>query len=277
MTFREVLAQVLDWLQHDQRLSYRALKRQFALDDDALEDLKEALLYTHAQVIVDDGHGLVWMGSVPPLQTEARRGAEAESQFHALLLAVMGLLQRERRITYRTLTYLLRLDKALLEEVREELTLRRFAYDEEGKVLVWTGEAPPVSTPAVVVPSLPAPGNTEAGTSLAASPLPPRVPPPAVPSRTPRAALLAPLPASPQGAPAEAPDDAPASPLEPVRTAPDAERRQLTVMFCDLVGSTDLSGRLDPEDLREVVQAYQKTAATVIARYDGHVAQYLGD
>jgi hypothetical protein len=92
-------------------------------------------------VIVDNGHGLVWMGSVPPLETEARHGAEAESQFHALLLAVMGLLQRERRTTYRTLTYLLRLDAALLEEVREELTLRRCAYDEEGKVLVWTGRA----------------------------------------------------------------------------------------------------------------------------------------
>jgi class 3 adenylate cyclase len=48
-------------------------------------------------------------------------------------------------------------------------------------------------------------------------------------------------------------------------------------MFCDLVGSTDLSGRLDPEDLREVVRAYQATAATVIARYEGHIAQYLGD
>src|SRR3989441_5368901 len=59
--------------------------------------------------------------------------------------------------------------------------------------------------------------------------------------------------------------------------APEAERRQLTVMFCDLVGSTDLSGRLDPEDLREVVRAYQETAATVIARYAGHIAQYLGD
>jgi class 3 adenylate cyclase len=61
------------------------------------------------------------------------------------------------------------------------------------------------------------------------------------------------------------------------RHAPEAERRQLTVMFCDLVGSTDLSGRLDPEDLREVVRAYQATAATVIARYEGHIAQYLGD
>jgi branched-chain amino acid transport system permease protein len=48
---------------------------------------------------------------------------------------------------------------------------------------------------------------------------------------------------------------------EPARNAPEAERRQLTVMFCDLVGSTDLSGKLDPEDLREVVRSYQKTAA----------------
>ena len=57
----------------------------------------------------------------------------------------------------------------------------------------------------------------------------------------------------------------------------EAERRQLTVMFCDLVGSTDLSGRLDPEAWREVVRAYQETAAEVIGRYEGHIAQYLGD
>ena len=57
----------------------------------------------------------------------------------------------------------------------------------------------------------------------------------------------------------------------------DAERRQLTVMFCDLVGSTDLSGKLDPEDLRDVVRAYQETAAAVIEYYEGHIAQYLGD
>jgi predicted ATPase/class 3 adenylate cyclase len=58
---------------------------------------------------------------------------------------------------------------------------------------------------------------------------------------------------------------------------PDAERRQLTVMFCDLVDSTVLAGQLDPEDLREVVRAYQETCAKVIARYEGHIAQYLGD
>ena len=48
-------------------------------------------------------------------------------------------------------------------------------------------------------------------------------------------------------------------------------------MFCDLVDSTRLSSQLDPEDLREVVRAYQDTCAKVIARYEGHIAQYLGD
>jgi class 3 adenylate cyclase/predicted ATPase len=55
------------------------------------------------------------------------------------------------------------------------------------------------------------------------------------------------------------------------------ERRQLTVMFCDLVGSTALASRLDPEDLREVIGAYQKCVADVIDRFDGFVAKYLGD
>ena len=59
--------------------------------------------------------------------------------------------------------------------------------------------------------------------------------------------------------------------------APEAERRQLTVMFCDLVGSTSLSERLDPEDLRQVVRAYQAAAGQVVRRFEGHVAQYLGD
>jgi class 3 adenylate cyclase/predicted ATPase len=57
----------------------------------------------------------------------------------------------------------------------------------------------------------------------------------------------------------------------------DAERRQLTVMFCDLVDSTALASQLDPEDLREVVRAYQEMCAKVIARFEGHIAQYLGD
>ena len=56
-----------------------------------------------------------------------------------------------------------------------------------------------------------------------------------------------------------------------------AERRQLTVMFCDLVGSTALSARLDPEDLSEVIAAYHRAAAEVVAGFDGFVAKYMGD
>ena len=65
-----------------------------------------------------------------------------------------------------------------------------------------------------------------------------------------------------------------------VATAPvraDAERHQLTVMFCDLVGSTALSSQLDPEDLREVIAAYHRAVAETVARFDGFVAKYMGD
>ena len=60
-------------------------------------------------------------------------------------------------------------------------------------------------------------------------------------------------------------------------TAPEAERRQVTVMFCDMVGSTALSERLDPEELRDVMRAYQDACAAEIAKFEGHIAQTLGD
>src|SRR5882757_10496224 len=56
-----------------------------------------------------------------------------------------------------------------------------------------------------------------------------------------------------------------------------AERRQVTVMFSDLVGSTALSAHMDPEDLREVISAYQKSVAETVRRFDGFVAKYMGD
>ena len=59
--------------------------------------------------------------------------------------------------------------------------------------------------------------------------------------------------------------------------SPVAERRQLTVLFCDLVDSTMLASQLDPEDWRTVVQAYQEVCTKVVARFEGHIAQYLGD
>jgi predicted ATPase/class 3 adenylate cyclase len=86
------------------------------------------------------------------------------------------------------------------------------------------------------------------------------------------------------GTDAKAPSLAPSS--TPLSTAPAtaasmpdaaAERRQVTVMFCDLVGSTALAASMDPEDLREIISAYQKCAAETVRRFDGFVAKYLGD
>jgi len=75
--------------------------------------------------------------------------------------------------------------------------------------------------------------------------------------------------------PALAPIGAPV-PVAPA-AAPEAERRQLTVMFCDLVGSTALSTGMDPEDLRDVIASFQSRCSAAIRRYDGFVAKYMGD
>src|SRR5439155_975490 len=74
--------------------------------------------------------------------------------------------------------------------------------------------------------------------------------------------------------------DAPAAPTAEapiVARRADAERRQLTVMFCDQVGSTALSLRFDPEDLREVIGAYHRCVSETVARFDGFVAKFMGD
>ena len=63
----------------------------------------------------------------------------------------------------------------------------------------------------------------------------------------------------------------------PLASAPEAERRQLTVMFCDLQGSTALSQQLDPEDLRDVIRSYQEVCAGAMGRFEGHIAKYMGD
>jgi class 3 adenylate cyclase len=152
MTFEEILDQAIAMLQRRGRVAYRTLQRQFNLDNAGLEDLKEALLYEHPQVVDDPGHGLIWRdepSASPQLTPE--------------------LSSEEARPTH-------------------------------------AGEAP-------------------------------RSPP----------------------------------------RQPDAERRHLTVLFCDLVDSTLLASRFDPEEWREVVRAYQETCAKVIARFEGHIAQYLGN
>jgi class 3 adenylate cyclase len=156
--------------------------------------------------------------------------------FYSLLDDVLELLRRRGRVTYRALKRQFHLDDEVLDDLKEELIkAQRVAVDENGDVLVWVGDVG--STPA---PSPPSPQPVQ---------MPAAEVDPAAPIKSP--------PATPR--------------------APEADRRQLTVLFCDLVDSTALASQLDPEDWREVVRAYQEACAKVIARYEGHIAQYLGD
>jgi class 3 adenylate cyclase len=132
--------------------------------------------------------------------------------FYAVLDQIVDLLRRRGRVSYRALQRQFGLDDDYLADLKMELIdVQRVAVDEEGKMLVWLGEAGTPPEPA----------------------LKPSPPEPARPVTTP---------------------------------TPEAERRQLTVLFCDLVDSTVLASQLDPEDWREVVRAYQDTCAKVIAR-----------
>jgi hypothetical protein len=163
---------------------------------------------------------------------------------------VVALLQREKRVTYRTLRYIFGVDEACLHAVRDELRFRQLAREEGGQGLVWTGE----DTPSAISVLRPIPAPAMAPSVV--SPRPP-LPPPEVPQL-----LSEPLPAL-DGVSSLPVDDGVSHPPEDVpvltpalaHSGPEAERQQLTVLFCDLVGSTQLSGQLDPEDLRAVVRA----------------------
>src|SRR5262249_5508649 len=146
---------------------------------------------------------------------------------------VLDLLQREGRVSYRALTRRFALDADYLEDLKVEIIqAKRLARDEDGVVLVWVGA-------------------------------------PTTASAAGRAALT----------PSALTGDTAAAPARPWAggAGPEAERRQLTVLFCDLMDSTVLASQLDPEEWREVVRAYQGACADVIERFDGHIAQYLGD
>ncbi len=154
--------------------------------------------------------------------------------FDEIFDQAIEMLQRRGRVSYRALKAQFHLDDDRLETLKDELVeVHQLATDQDGIMLVWTGAA----------------GTTPEATYA--------------PSAQPEVTQEA------QAAPVESP------PTE--RPAPDAERRQLTVMFCDLVDSTPLSQQLDPEDLRGVIRAYQETCAAVIQRFDGYIARYMGD
>jgi class 3 adenylate cyclase/tetratricopeptide (TPR) repeat protein len=156
--------------------------------------------------------------------------------FEELLDQALALLQRRGRVTYRALKRQFDLDDDVLEDLKAEIIkAQRLGVDEEGEVLVWTGGAAATTAPGPTPPQRTQPPNTRAVESLQIHSPPPEPRP------------------------------------------REAERRQLTVLFCDVVDSTALAERLDPEDLREVIRAYQQTCAEVIQGLEGHIAQYLGD
>ena len=103
MTFEEILDQALDMLRRRGRVTYGALKRQFALDDAYVADLKDAMLYADSHVVDDAGRGLRWTGE--PLSA-AQRAFEGVGRFYGaagVLWLVRALLQHEGRVSYRTL------------------------------------------------------------------------------------------------------------------------------------------------------------------------------
>src|SRR5918999_1699466 len=156
--------------------------------------------------------------------------------FEELLDQAMAMLQRRGRVTYRMLKLQFNLDDDRLEALKDELLYAHpQMVNDDGRGLVWTGDARPAPSPATIPP---APDQPQASAQAQLTQL-----------------------SSPSAAP----------------RPPEAERRQLTVLFCDLVDSTVLASQLDPEEWREVVRAYQSTCAEVIQRFDGYIAQYLGD
>src|SRR5215470_6341176 len=155
--------------------------------------------------------------------------------FDEILAQILDLLKRQGRVSYPALKIRFSLDDEYLEALKAEIIeAQQLATDENGRVLVWAGHT----------------ARTSAFVSQPAQP----TPQPAVQEQP--SPLVAPRPTAPP---------------------PDAERRQLTVMFCDLVDSTKLSSQLDPEMYRDMVRAYQSAFTEIIQRFDGHVAQLLDD
>ncbi len=167
-------------------------------------------------------------------------------KIRAALKKTVWRLLNEREISYRWLRLEMDLDDAKLEALRHELIqVRRWAVDRDGEFLVWAGGGPNAEPPkhAETLPPVKLPTSINQAVS-----------------------------ASPVETSASTADDVSAAP-----TSNDAERRPLTVMFCDLADSTELSTKLDPEDLQDVIRAYQDICTQLIQEYDGFVAKYMGD
>jgi class 3 adenylate cyclase len=138
--------------------------------------------------------------------------------FDEILDATLEMLKRRKRLTYRAIKRQFNLDDDFLEDVKAEIIQgQRVAVDEGGALLVWTG----------VSDTKPVPPQEQS--------------------------------------------------TDQIQLATQAERRQLTLMFSDLVGSTILSQRLDPEELLKVVKEYRKTCEEIILQFEGTIQQFMGD
>ena len=159
--------------------------------------------------------------------------------FDEVLAQVQELLQREQRVSYRGLKRRFALDDEYLEDLKEELIgAKRLATDEDGRFLVWTGAAP-VSSSTSQVPGSPPPVN------YTPRHLAERI-------RAEQAAMAA-------------------------RGATDGERKIITALFADLKGSTALLEGLDPEEARAIIYPALQLMMDAVHRYEGYVAQALGD
>ena len=187
--FYTVLDQALALLRNRRRVTYNALKLQFNLDDARLAVLKEELLYAHPEVVDDARHELIWTNDESFL-TSRRVVHSAMMRLYEDL--VSALLQREGRVSYRSLTQLFGLDEASLDHVWQELIFKQLAHDAHGEGLEWVGSQPRVI-------------ETDGRH--------------AVPTDTPGEIVSA------------LSEAVPTLPAAPVRPTPEAERRQLTVLF----------------------------------------------
>src|SRR6266571_473153 len=165
--------------------------------------------------------------------------------FDDILAQVLELLQREQRVSYRALKVRFQLDDDLLEAVKDELIYaKKLAVDEDTRVLVWAGEQASASAPS------PAPGTP----ALAA-----------VPDTDPEREPLAYTPPHL------------AEKILTSRSALEGERKQVTVLFADLKGSTELIRDLDPEAAQRLLDPALQRMMDAVHRYEGTVNQVLGD
>ena len=121
MDFVAVMDQAIALLRQRGRLTYRTLQLQFHLDAVSLETLTEELIYGQRLAVDEEGRVLVWAGVSPTAAPDPCPQTEVEHHFHTVLRAVTALLQREQRVTYRTLRYVFGVDEACLQAMRDEL------------------------------------------------------------------------------------------------------------------------------------------------------------